>query len=145
MPCLSSLLEITALIASLVPRECKQGIRFCIPYKEDKQCIKFKEGAINCCKEKITSPPNECITLQWEREREKKTPVTLLIKAAFTLTCLIFFSVSEPGEKRDQWNNFQNWKWVSFKRRIWTNEKGSFLQVSVCLCLDYIMYFLFFK
>ena len=49
----SSLLEITALIASLVPQECKQPI---ISSQEDKQGIKFKKGAIKCCKEKITSP-----------------------------------------------------------------------------------------
>ena len=58
MPCLCSLLEISALIAFLVPRECKQAI---ISSQEDKQGIKFKfkEGAINCCKEKNYFPPNE--------------------------------------------------------------------------------------
>ena len=43
------LLEITALFASLVPWECKQVI---ISSQEVKQGIKFKEGAIKCCKEK---------------------------------------------------------------------------------------------
>ena len=56
MPCLSSLLEITALVASLVPWECKQAI---ILSQEDKQGVKLKEGAIKCCKEKMTSPPPE--------------------------------------------------------------------------------------
>ena len=57
MPCLSSLLEIIALVASLVPCECHQAI---ISSQEDKQVIKFKAGAIKCYKEKkITSPPNE--------------------------------------------------------------------------------------
>ena len=49
----SSLLEIIALIVSLVPRECKQAI---ISSQEDKQGIQFKEGAKNCCKEKIYFP-----------------------------------------------------------------------------------------
>ena len=53
---LSSLHKITAFIASLVPRECKQAI---ISSQEDKQGIEFKEGAIKCCKEKNTSPPND--------------------------------------------------------------------------------------
>ena len=50
---LFSLLEITALIASLIPQECKQAI---ISSQEDNQDIKFKEGAIKCCKEKNTLP-----------------------------------------------------------------------------------------
>ena len=45
-----------ALIASLEPREGKEAI---ISGQEDKQGIKFKEGAIKCCTEKITFPPNE--------------------------------------------------------------------------------------
>ena len=56
MPYLSSLLEITALISSLIPRECKQAI---ILRAEDKQGNKFKEEAIKCCREKNSSPPNE--------------------------------------------------------------------------------------
>ena len=56
MPCLSSLLEITALITSLVPQECKQAI---ISSQEDKLGVKFNEGAVKCCKEKITSSLNE--------------------------------------------------------------------------------------
>ena len=57
MACLPSLLEITALIASLLRREGKQAI---ISSQEGKQAIKSKEGAIKCCKEKkITAPPNE--------------------------------------------------------------------------------------
>ena len=57
MACLPSLLEITALIASLLCREGKQAI---ISSQEGKQAIKSKEGAIKCCKEKkITAPPNE--------------------------------------------------------------------------------------
>ena len=48
-----SVLEITALTASLIPRECKQAI---ISSQEDKQDIKFKEGAIKCCKEKNFFP-----------------------------------------------------------------------------------------
>ena len=47
MPCLSSLLEIAALIASLM--ECKQAI---ISSQEDKQDIKFKEVSIKYYKEK---------------------------------------------------------------------------------------------
>ena len=46
-------LSITGLIAYLVPRECKQAI---ISSKVDKQGIKFKEGAIKCCKEKNYFP-----------------------------------------------------------------------------------------
>ena len=42
-------LIITALIASLVPWECKQEI---ILSREDKQGIKLKAGAIKCSKEK---------------------------------------------------------------------------------------------
>ena len=38
--------SITTLIASLVPRECKQAI---ISSQKDKQGIKFKEGSIQCC------------------------------------------------------------------------------------------------
>ena len=45
--------EITALIASLVSREFKQAI---ISSQEDKQGNKFKEGAIQCCKEKNYFP-----------------------------------------------------------------------------------------
>ena len=41
--------QITALIASLVPWECRQPI---ISKQEDKQGIKFNEGAMKCCKEK---------------------------------------------------------------------------------------------
>ena len=52
MPCLSSLLEITACIASLRPREIKQTI---ISSQKDKQGINFKEGA----KKKNISPPHE--------------------------------------------------------------------------------------
>ena len=47
---------ITALIASLVPREYKHAI---ISSLEDKQGTQFKEGAKNFCKEKMTSSPKE--------------------------------------------------------------------------------------
>ena len=53
MACLPSLLEITALIASLLRREGKQAI---ISSQEGKQAIKSKEGAIKCCKEKKLLP-----------------------------------------------------------------------------------------
>ena len=53
MPCLSSLLEITALTATLVPRECKQAI---LSSQEGKQGFKLKEGAIKCGKEKKLFP-----------------------------------------------------------------------------------------
>ena len=46
-------LRITALIASFVPWECKQAI---ISSQEDKQGIKFKGGAIKCCKYKKLLP-----------------------------------------------------------------------------------------
>ena len=49
MPCLSSLLEITALIASLILRECKLAI---ISSQEDKQGIEFNEGVIKWCTKK---------------------------------------------------------------------------------------------
>ena len=45
--CLSSLLEITDLIASLIRREGKQAI---ISSQEDKQSINFKKGVIKRCK-----------------------------------------------------------------------------------------------
>ena len=53
MPCLSSLLKGTALIASLEPWECKQAI---ISSQEDKPGNKFKERAKKCCKEKKLLP-----------------------------------------------------------------------------------------
>ena len=48
MPILSSLLEI---IACLHSRGTRKAIRAIISMREDKQGIKFKEGAINCCYE----------------------------------------------------------------------------------------------
>ena len=47
---MSSLLEIIALIASLIPGECKQAI---VLSQEDKQSIKIKEGAIKVGKENM--------------------------------------------------------------------------------------------
>ena len=47
MACLPSLLEMTALIASLLRLEGNQAV---ISSQEGKQAIKYKEGAIKCCK-----------------------------------------------------------------------------------------------
>ena len=60
MACLPSFVEITAIIASLVPWECKQAV---ISSQEGKQAIKTKAGAIKCCKEKNTPPPNEWVNI----------------------------------------------------------------------------------
>ena len=53
MACLPSLLEITALIASLLRREDKQAI---ISSQQGEQAIKSKEVAIECCEEKNYCP-----------------------------------------------------------------------------------------
>ena len=53
----ASLLEITALFASIL---CRKGKQAAIPSQEGKQGIKFKAGEIKCYKDKNYPPPTEC-------------------------------------------------------------------------------------